>query len=291
MYERHFGLKERPFALTPDPAFLYRGRKHQTALTMLEYALSNYMPVVAVTGRIGTGKTTLIRHLVGTSDVRTTVGIIANTHKNFGILLQWVALAFGLPHESQDKAVLHGRLVEFLRSEQGAGRHVVLIVDEAQNLDVDTLEELRLLTNVNTDKHVLMQLVLCGQPELRDKLALPELEQFAQRIAVDYHIEPLDRRETREYIAHRLAVAGATAEIFQPNAIRPIHEYAGGVPRLINALADTALVYAYAEDKTRVSGKLVQEVIDEKRAHGALNLGAAGPESMLAASDELERAY
>lgn len=283
MYERHFGLTERPFALTPDPAFLYRGRKHQTALTMLEYALANRMPVVAVTGRIGTGKTTLIRHLVGSSDTHTTVGVIANTHKHFGTLAQWVALAFGLAHETQDKAVLHGRLVAFLRAEHAEGRKAVLIVDEAQNLDIDTLEELRLLTNVNSDKDVLLQLVLCGQPELRDKLARPELEQFAQRIAVDYHIEPLDPRETREYVQHRLVVAGASGEIFQSSAFRPIYAWSAGVPRLINALADTALVYAYAEGKMRVNGRLVQEVIDEKRAHGTLNPGfGCGTDSVIA---------
>lgn len=273
MYERHFGFRERPFALSPDPAFLYRSRKHGMAITMLEYGLINEAPIIVVTGEIGAGKTTLIRHLLNQFDERTAVGLISNTHKSFGYLMQWVAMAFGLPHEGKDKVALYQAFVEFLIGEYAKGRRTVLIVDEAQNMDADTLEELRVISNINADKNLVLQTILVGQPELRDTLRQSRLEQFAQRIAVDYHLEALELKETREYIQHRLELAGGNRNIFMPDAVLAVFEHSAGVPRLINSLCDTALVYAFAEGRLRVNGKIVHTLVSEKKARGLFGAG------------------
>lgn len=273
MYERHFGFRERPFTLSPDPAFLYRSRKHGMALTMLEYGLINEAPIIVVTGEIGAGKTTLIRHLLNQFDERTAVGLISNTHKSFGYLMQWVAMAFGLPHEGKDKVALYQAFVEFLIGEYAKGRRTVLIVDEAQNMDADTLEELRVISNINADKNLVLQTILVGQPELRDTLRQSRLEQFAQRIAVDYHLEALELKETREYIQHRLELAGGNRNIFMPDAVLAVFEHSAGVPRLINSLCDTALVYAFAEGRLRVNGKIVNTLVSEKQARGLFGAG------------------
>jgi general secretion pathway protein A len=273
MYERHFGLTERPFSLTPDPGFMYRGRKHGMALTMLEYGLMSDSPIVVITGEIGAGKTTLIRQLLNQLDDSVTVGLISNTHKAFGELLQWICLAFGLESDSAAKVELYRKLVDFLIGEYAKGKKTILIVDEAQNMDAVTLEELRVLSNINADKNVVLQLVLSGQPELRETLRLPELEQFAQRIATDYHLDALDLRETREYILHRVSVAGGNRSLFLPDAIIAIFQYSAGVPRLINSICDTALVYAFADGRARVTGKLVHEMVAEKRSRGLFGAG------------------
>jgi general secretion pathway protein A len=273
MYEKHFGFRERPFALSPDPAFLYRSRKHGMALTMLEYGLINEAPIIVVTGEIGAGKTTLIRHLLNQFDDRTAVGLISNTHKAFGELIQWVSMAFGLPHEGREKVALYQAFVDYLIAQFAKGRRTVLIVDEAQNMDADTLEELRVISNINADKHLVLQLILVGQPELRETLRQKRLEQFAQRIAVDYHLGALEFKETREYIQHRLELAGGNKNVFQPDAILEIFKHAEGVPRLINSLCDTALVYAFAEGRQRVSGKLVAEMIEEKKSRNLFGAG------------------
>jgi general secretion pathway protein A len=273
MYEKHFGFRERPFALTPDPSFLYRSRKHGMALTMLEYGLINEAPVIVISGEIGAGKTTLIRQLLNQLDEKTIVGLISNTHKAFGELIQWVTMAYGLPHEGKDKVALYRAFVDFLVAEYGRGKRTVLIVDEAQNMDPDTLEELRLISNINADKNLVLQLVLVGQPELRDTLRQKRLEQFAQRIAVDFHLEALELKETREYIQHRLEHAGGNKNIFQPDAILEIFKHAEGVPRLINSLCDTALVYAFAEGRQRVTGRLVAQMVQEKKSRNLFGAG------------------
>ena len=273
MYEKHFGFRERPFALTPDPAFLYQSSKHSVAYAMLEYGVSSNIPVVLITGEIGSGKTTLVRHLLDRLGSSTTVGLISNTHRGFGEILQWVCMAFGLAQGGGDRVSLYRNLVDFLIGEYAQGRRALLIVDEAQNMAVDTLEELRLLTNINADKNVVLQLVLVGQPELRATLNRPELEQFAQRISTDYHIGVLDRRETRDYIRHRLSIAGATRNPFAPDAMDVIYQCAGGVPRMINILCDTALVYTFAEDRLRVTGKLVTQMVEERRRRGLFGAG------------------
>lgn len=273
MYENHFGFRVRPFSLLPDPAFLYHGRKHSLALASLEYGLLSNVPIILVTGEIGSGKTTLIRHLLNQLPAQTAVGLISNTHRAFGDLMQLVCMAFGIDHEGRERVSLYRAFVDFLVEQYARGSRSVLIVDEAQNMDVNALEELRVISNINADKDLVLQLVIVGQPELRETLRQPVLEQFAQRIAVDYHLDPLDARETREYIAHRLVVAGGVPGIFSRDAVGAIHEYAAGVPRLINSLCDAALVYAYAEERQRVSAKLVHELVDERRRRGLFGAG------------------
>lgn len=284
MYERHFGFTERPFSLLPDPSFLYQSRKHGTALANLEYGLLSDAPIILITGEIGSGKTTLIRHLLNILDDATTVGLISNTHQSFGDLMQLVAMAFGLEWQGKERVAQFQTFVDYLIKQFSGGKRTVLIVDEAQNMDVATLEELRVISNINADKNFVLQLLLVGQPELRSTLRQPVLEQFVQRISVDYHLEALDLRESREYIAHRLTKAGGVSNIFARGAINAIHKYAAGVPRLINVLCEGALVYAFAEGRHRVSAKLVEEMVEERRAKGLFGAGKIDYISSIAVS-------
>lgn len=273
MYESFYGLREKPFSMTPDPAFLYLGAKHSTGLNMLRYGLLNRAGITVLTGDIGAGKTTLLRQLLDEVGDEIVVGLISNTHASFGNLMQWVAVAFDLKAESDSKAVLFERFSAFLIAQYAAGRRTVLIVDEAQNLEESTLEELRLLTNINADKDQLLQLVLVGQPELRTMLRRPSLVQFVQRVAVDYHLAPLSADETAAYIDHRLVVAGGQKGLFEPAACRFIHYQCSGVPRLINAVCDTALVYGFASQVPRISAELVFDMVTERIGAGLFGAG------------------
>ena len=208
VYEAFYRFREKPFSILPDPSFLYLSPKHSTALALLEYGLMNQAGFNVITGEIGTGKTTLIRYLLSQMDRDMTVGLISNTHRSFGELLQWILFAFNLEHRGKQKVEMFQDFLDFLLQEYSQNRRTVLIVDEAQNMAPDTLEELRMLSNVNADKDQVLQLILVGQAELRETLRRPDMQQFAQRIVVDYHLEPLDRQETHAYIRHRIAVAG-----------------------------------------------------------------------------------
>lgn len=268
MYEHHFGLRERPFSLLSDPGFLYLGRQHSTAYGMLEYALMQQAGFVVITGDIGTGKTTLVRYLTGHVPPEVDVGLIVNTHPEFGGLMQWVVDAFDIDGAGDAPVNQYRSFVNFLHDNADQGRRALLIVDEGQNLDARGLEELRTLSNINGDVQ-LLQIMLVGQPSLRRMLQRPELEQFRQRVSVDYHLKPLSAEETRAYVLHRLAVAGAgERRIFEDSALVFVHAYTRGVPRLINLLCDTALVFAYAERKVTVDDALVVEVVRERQAHG-----------------------
>lgn len=268
MYEAHYGFREKPFSLLPDPSFLYLSKKHRMALAMLEYGLANQAGFTVVSGGIGTGKTTLIRHLLNNLEQDITVGLISNTHRSFGELLQWILLAFNLDYRDKGKVELYQAFVDFMIQEYARNRRTVLIVDEAQNMAPETLEELRMLSNVNADKDQVLQVVLVGQEELRDTLRRPDLVQFAQRITVDYHLTPLTAEETRDLIRHRLEAAGGDPELFTEAAAEIAHRFSGGVPRLVNLLCDTALVYGYAEQLDRIDADLMSEVVREKQAGG-----------------------
>ena len=264
MYESFYGLNKKPFSMLPDPEFLFLGKKHQMALTSLEYGLMNHVGFCVISGEIGAGKTTVLRKLLDAIESHYTVGMITNTHQSFGELLDWVMAAFGIHEAGLGKVEMHQRVVDFLIEQYRNNKTTLLIVDEAQNMPANTLEELRMLSNIKTEKDQLLQVILAGQPGLKETLRKPELAQFAQRIGVDYHLGALNSVETCHYIQHRLVTAGATDDIFTPDACRLIHEYSGGVPRLINLLCDTALVYGFADQKKVIGVELVEEVVRER---------------------------
>jgi len=268
MYEAFYGFREKPFSLQPDPAFLYLGKRHGMAMTMLEYGLMNRAAITVITGEIGSGKTTLIRRLLNELGEDVSVGLISNTHRSFGELLQWISLAFNLEYKGREKVELYQGFIDYLVAQYAQNHRTVLIVDEAQNMDPLTLEELRLISNVNADKDQVLQLVLVGQPELRETLRRADLEQLAQRVAVDYHLTALEAEETDDYIRHRLSVAGGDPELFEAEARRFIHHQAGGIPRLINSLCDTALVYGFAAQAPRIGAELVYEIVQDKIRNG-----------------------
>ena len=277
MYRQHFGLKAKPFSLIPDPSFLHFSDKHKVAYSLLEYGLHEQSGLTVITGEVGSGKTTLIRHLLSEIDQsELAIGLINNTHASLGDLTQWVALAFGIAHEDKDKVTLFRDVQDYLIAEWAGGKRAVLIVDEAQNMDKETLEELRLYTNINADGEQFLQIVLVGQPELRDILRAPELAQMAQRVSVEYHIEPLGWQDTANYIRHRLATASneesveAASHIFDSVAIAVIFYFSGGVPRLINTLCDFALVHAYAMGLQTINHSIALEVI-RGRTIGGVN--------------------
>jgi len=272
MYERFYGFREKPFSLLPDPSFLYMSKKHRMAYSMLEYGLMNQAGFTVVTGEIGAGKTTLIRKVLDQIELEhdVMVGLVSNAHKSFGELLQWVLLAFHLDFRGKEKVELYHTLTDYLMKMYDQGNRTVLIIDEAQNLSSEALEELRMLSNINADKDQILQLVLVGQPNLRDMLRLPELEQFAQRIAIDFHLNTLNMQETCEYIRHRLTVAGGDPNLFETAACVTVFYYTRGVPRLINVLCDTALVCGFAEQREKIDADLIHDVVRDKTIGGIL---------------------
>lgn len=267
MYEAFYGLREKPFSLLPDPSFLYFGRPHSMAYAVLEYGVLSQAGFTVITGEVGCGKTTLIRHLLNQLDRDVTVGLLTNTAGLRHDLLRWILLAFRQDFRLKEQVELHAAFEDFLIGEYAAGRRTVLLVDEAQNLAIETIEELRMLSNINADKDLLLQMVLVGQPQLKAKLEAPELEQFAQRISASYHLGRLSKEETIAYIRHRLRQAGGPETVFTLPACVAIFTQSGGVPRLINVLCDLTLVYGYSEGLHRIDEELVQEVIRD-RAQG-----------------------
>ena len=279
MYESYFHFTSKPFAMNPDPEFLYPSHQHAAALTMLEYAIESQAPFCLLTGEIGSGKTTLLRHFLRRLPDKITVGLISNTHSGFRSIHPWALSALGIvPHDDSDIAQYEA-LIDFFVHEYGKGRRTLLIVDEAHNLTPVILEELRLLSNVNSERDLSLQVLLVGQPELRAKLIHPELEQFAQRVSIDFHLGPLNLQDASAYVQHRLAVAGGDRSIFQPEAIAFVHARTGGVPRLINQLCDLALVYAFAERQPSIDVPLLQHIIKDRQQSGAIPLfgGCAAP--------------
>jgi type II secretory pathway predicted ATPase ExeA len=264
MYERHFGFKSRPFSLTPDPAFLFPSPQHAMAMTMLEYSLESQAPFTLLTGDIGSGKTTLVRRLLRQLGDQVTVGLISNTHAQFKSIHSWALSALGIAAADNSEIALYEALVDSFVREYREGKRTLLIFDEAQNLSIERLEELRLLSNVNSESDTVLQILLVGQPELRDKLSRPELQQFAQRISVDFHLTPLGRAETHAYIRHRLQVAEGDPDLFQPAAIESMFSQTHGVPRLLNRLADFALVYAFADQRATIDEGLIADVLRDR---------------------------
>ena len=264
IYTRHFGLRERPFSLVPDPDFLFWSANHRRAFSMLEYGILTRAPITLITGEVGAGKTTLLHHLLKSVSDDVHIGLVANAHGDRGELLRWVLLALDQVARSDAGYVdLFSQFQTFLISEYAAGRRVILIFDEAQNLSRESLEELRMFTNINSNKDELLQLVLVGQPELRDTVRRPDLSQFAQRVAANYHLGSMDRLMVRAYITHRLQVAGASREIFDECSADLVYEVTHGVPRLVNQLCDFSMVYAFSLGALRVQRETVQQVVED----------------------------
>jgi type II secretory pathway predicted ATPase ExeA len=270
MYEEFYGLKEKPFSIQPDPDFLFFGHRHSMAYAMLEYGIANRAGFIVICGEIGCGKTTLVRHLLNNVDSDITVGIVYNTHQKVDDLLGWILLAFGQPYEGLSEIALFDNFQNFLISSYVAGKRVVLIVDEAQNLSPGALESLRMLSNINADKDQLLQVILVGQPQLRELLRRPDMQQFFQRVAVDFFIPPLRAVEVAKYIEHRLKVAGREKNLFTSPAIERIAEASKGIPRSINILCDMVLVYGFSCGAEKINLELVNEVLQDRAEFGVL---------------------
>lgn len=279
MYLEHYGFKQAPFNLAPDPDCLYLSSKHRIGLSMLKYGLSESTGgLTVITGDVGAGKTTLLRKMLQDLDYeQLNVGVINNTMGFEEHLIRWVASAFKLPYEDKDDIALFRLFQQYLIDQYARGKQTVLIVDEAQNLLSKSLEELRLLTNINAERDQLLKIVLLGQPELLELLSKPELSQIAQRVSVEYHLEPLTQPDTHQYIRHRLEVAGGAPDIFSPKAIDVVFYLSGGVPRLINTLCDYALLYGFANDAQKISFKALLESAQGRRIGGINHHGRNSP--------------
>lgn len=266
MYEAFYGLKEKPFSILPDPDLIYWGRMHSMAFTMLEFGVLNNAGFTVITGEIGSGKTTLVRHLLKMLSPNMTVGLISNSPEGRQELLQWILMALGQSFDG-NYPELFKRLQDFLYGQFATSRRTILIIDEAQNLEPEALEHLRMLSNINADKHQILQLILVGQPQLRDLLLNPKLHQFAQRISSDFHLKSLEVAEVANYIAFRLQAVGSKYQLFSEDACREIAHASRGIPRMINILCDTALVYGFASSQTSITRDLVREVIADKQQY------------------------
>ncbi len=278
MYENFYGLKERPFTLVPDPDYLFLGSQHKLARAYLEYGIKERMGFVVLTGEVGTGKTTLIKSLLREKEATCRLGVLYQTSVEAEDLLDLLLKEFQIRgHFGGSRAARLGAFNQFLLSSHARGEHVVLVVDEAQNLGPRALEELRLLSNLQTEKEPLLQVILVGQPGLRERLRHPALRQLAQRVAIHYHLRPLDHDETKEYIWFRLARAGGSG-IFTTSALDKLYEYTQGVPRRINAWCDLALVAGFAEGRHEIDGEFIDLVIT---AQGGSLEGIEGEESSI----------
>jgi general secretion pathway protein A len=266
MYLASFGLAEKPFAITPDPRYLYLGTQHADALAHLVYGINDAGGFIQLTGEVGTGKTTTIRSLLARSPQNADIALVINPRLSPLEFLQAICEELGF--EVPAGAVGNGKeLVDLLNRQllriHAAGRRAVLIVDEAQNLTVEVLEQVRLLTNLETASQKLLQIILIGQPELRELLNRNDLRQLAQRVTARCHLQPLARADTAAYVHHRLRVAGATSDIFDAAALTEVHRLSGGVPRVINVICDRALLGAYTEDRHDVDAALVRRAAGE----------------------------
>ena len=280
MYERFYNLRERPFALSPDPDNLYLSRVHREALNAIRFGIESRVGFIVVTGEIGAGKTTVLQTLLRRLDERAVVARLVNTILEPRELLDAIAIDFGLDPNGKSKPMLLRELADFLVLQRTHGRASLLVVDEAQNLSTQALEEIRLLSNLESEKSKLLQIILAGQPNLRDTIDSPVLEQLRQRITVNYHLTPLDAADTEAYINYRLehAATGAPPR-FTRDAAALIHDRSGGVPRIINVICDAALIYGYAEEQRSLDRRLLTAVVDELESTGILLARRSGADT------------
>jgi general secretion pathway protein A len=265
MYENFYGFKQKPFQLLPDPTFLYRSKKHDIALTHLEYGIFDRTGFIVITGEVGTGKTTLLRYMLKTLDCDLPIAFLSQTYLKPEEFLRAVCQEFSLPHEGKGKTELLELFGRFLIEQYENGRYVILVLDEAQNLPFETLEEIRMLSNLDAENELLLQIILVGQPNLRRKLRWEGLSQLSQRVQVSYHLPPLEPEEVKDYIRHRIQKAGGPdPNLFDEGATRAIYEYSGGVPRLVNSLCHMCLVYGMADELERIDQRLVRTVVEDR---------------------------
>ena len=268
MYEKFYGFKSKPFHIAPNPDFLFMSKIHQDAITCLEFGIMEDTGFVVLTGDIGTGKTTLIQHILKNLDGTIEVAVIYNTNVNANKLLNLILREFGFKVQIENKADVIQAIKKYMKIIRSHNKRPLLIIDEAQNLTPDALEEVRLLSNIQDDDTMLLQIMLVGQPELRAKLKNKAAASFAQRVAVSYHLVPLSLEETRHYIIHRLETAGGRADLFTDSAIHLIYKTTMGVPRSINLLSHNALVYGFADDIKTIDTGVLEQVIAENNSIG-----------------------
>jgi len=264
MYEQFFNLKMKPFELVPNPDFLFLSHGHKKALTYLKYGISENIGFILLTGDVGSGKTTLIRDLIKNLNGNVTLSKVFNTKVTSDELISLVNEDFGLEIEGKQKVGMLRELNDFLIDQHARKRQPILIIDEAQNLSADLLEEIRLLSNLETNMSKLLQIVLVGQPELRETLSLPEMRQLRQRISISCHIQPLTREESEEYIYHRLEKAGSVKAVrFHEGTTDIIHEFSRGIPRLVNITCDFLMLSAYSNKSADITLDMAKEIVGD----------------------------
>jgi len=264
MYLEFLGLREKPFSITSDPSFLYLSTRHREALSHMVYGIRERKGFIEITGEVGTGKTTLCKALLRHLDPATKTALILQPDLSELQLLQAIVQDFGLNPMRNNRLGLFSQLNQFLLEQARNGHNIVLIIDEAQNLSLRVLEQIRMLSNLETDKDKLIQIILVGQPQLREKLALPALEQLRQRIGVRYHMTPLDLDEVRTYIEHRLRVAGSDSTLeWTEEGVGEVYQHSRGIPRLINLICDRSLLACYVFRVKRVDGEIVRHSYQE----------------------------
>lgn len=291
MYTQFYNLSEKPFSLVPNPSFLYLSKGHDNALTYLEYGLRENLGFLMLSGGIGTGKTTLLRHMLNQIEDDIEVAVLFNTNLAQNELIHLILNRFDVKHDpgiSQTEALEF--LYAFLIERYAQGKKVMLIVDEAQNLSVSSLEEIRMLSNLQTDDEMLLKIIIVGQPELRRKMESPELEQFAQRIAASYHLSGMSLEETYNYIEHRIKLSGRTEKLFTDEAILAVFEVSEGIPRIINLICDAALVYGFADGLEMIDAETIKQVVEEKEGIGLLKKRMVGHRENLTLSTDISMA-
>jgi len=269
MYEKFYGLAEKPFNILPDPDYLFMSKGHENAFTHLEYAIMENKGFVVVTGEVGSGKTTLINYLISKIQQEVQIGLINQTYVTPTQFIKMVCQDFELSIVGMDKAEMVDQLHDFLLKQFENRERVILIIDEAQNLTPKTMEELRMLSNLEAEKHHLIQMILVGQPELKLKFQRKDLVQFSQRVTVNCHLNGLSQKEVHQYIRYRLKVGGGNnMELFKKDAVESIYKYSSGIPRLINVLCDSALVYGYADEMKYIGKEVIENVLKERKEGG-----------------------
>ena len=268
MYENFYGFKEKPFQITPNPSYLYMSPLHENALTYLEYGLMENVGFILLTGKVGTGKTTLVRHIMDQFETEKEIAVIFNTNVTTDELICLVLQTFDLVPEVGNKSKNLEYFYQFLIKKYAENKHVLLIIDEAQNLSNEALEEVRMLSNLQSDEQNLIQIMMVGQPELRDRLKQPGHNPFAQRIAANFFLSELNHKETKAYITYRLGKAGGRPDIFNQEAEDMIYKASGGIPRSINLLCDSALVYGFGYELETINASVIEQVIKDKGGMG-----------------------